>query len=104
MGAQGAVSGLGFDLPAPCIGHVLGRGVGSCSNEGSIALTTVIMADDGGPMPVIVTACPEHVRGARLYVERLGIGDPVETWATRSLAEQWGTVVESGLDFHRLSA
>lgn len=95
---------VAFELPAVCIGHSLGKGVGSCPQEGSLALTGLILGAHGEPLPVLVTVCPNHVRGARLWIQAHGVGDEVETWATRSLAEQWGTVVESGLDFHRLSA
>lgn len=95
---------VAFELPAVCIGHVLGKGVGSCSQEGTVALTGIIVGGEGEPVPVIVTVCPSHVRGARLWIESHGAGDPIDTWATRTLAEHWGTVAESGLDFHRLSA
>lgn len=91
-----------FALPAPCVGHVLGKGVGSCPQNGSVALLGIIVGSDGGPTPVIITACPQHVRGARLWISSHGVGDEITTWATQSLAEHWGTVTASGLDFHRL--
>ena len=86
---------VGFVLPAPCIGHPLGKGIGSCPNEGSIALLGLVEAPGGHPQVAIVTACPEHARGARMMLESKGLGDEVETWSTRTLAENWGKVIEA---------
>jgi hypothetical protein len=69
----------------------------SCPNEGTVTLTTLIVAEDGAPQPVIVTVCPSHVRAARHWLEGLGVGDPIETWSTRSFAETVGTIEESGI-------
>ncbi len=94
----------GIELPAPCVGHVLGKGVGSCANDGSILLFALIEDDNGGPMPVMVTVCPSHVRGARLYLEHLGQGDDIETYATSTFAEHFDLVERSGLTTWRLMA
>jgi hypothetical protein len=94
----------GIELPAPCVGHVLGKGVGSCANDGSITLLALIENDAGGPMPVIVTVCPEHVRGARVYLEHLGQGDEIESYATSTFAEHFDLVESSGLNPWRLMA
>lgn len=88
----------GMVLPAPCIGHVLGKGVGSCENEGTITLFTIIEGDDGRPMTVIVTVCASHVRGARLYLTSMGRGDEILTYATSTFAENFDLVTEAGLD------
>lgn len=108
MAANGRALGVqprpGIELPAPCIGHVLGKGVGSCSREGTITLLGIIEADDGGPMPVIVTVCPSHVRGARLYLEKLGRGDDIATFATSTFAENFEIVRRSGVEPWRLTA
>jgi len=102
MGADGRSFGYepkwGIVLPAPCIGHVLGRGVGSCANEGSITLLGLIEGDAGEPMPVIVTVCPSHARGARMYLESVGRGDEVTTWATSTFAENFEVVADAGIE------
>lgn len=107
MAANGSSLGVrprpGIELPAPCIGHVLGKGVGSCANEGTITLMTIIENDAGGPMPVIVTVCPNHVRGARLYLSSQGHGDEIETYSTATLAENFDVFEKSGISPWRLT-
>lgn len=101
MAANGGALGVhprpGIELPAPCIGHVLGKGVGSCPNDGSITLTTIIEDENGGPMPVMVTVCPDHVRGARLYLAKQGRGDDIDAYATLTLAENFEVFEKAGL-------
>lgn len=93
---------LVLDGSARCVGHPLRNDFGSCPNHGSVTLMAVLVRDDGGPMPVLVTVCPKHVRPVRHWLEAQGIGDPVETWATVTLGENLGIVQESGLDWHVL--
>lgn len=108
MGNHGAGLGVrrrpGIELPGPCIGHTLGKGVGSCANEGTVTLFTIVEASDGGPMPVIVTVCPSHVSGARLYLKSVGQGDEIETYATSTFAENFEVVRRSGIEPWRLTA
>lgn len=106
MGTDGRVLGRtpkpGIELPAPCIGEALGKGVGSCEREGTIALMTLV------PMgvelvTVLLTVCPDHVRGARLYLNRVRLPDDlIETYATRTLAEHFDVIERSGIEPLRL--
>lgn len=99
--AFGAASRLGVTLPAPCIGHPL-AGPYTCDNEGTVLLSTIIVGDDGGPVPVLITACPEHVNAVAHWLEAQGIGDGVDRWATRTFFEHADVFEQSGLDWHVL--
>jgi hypothetical protein len=109
MGTNDGALGAGSQrpivvLPATCIGHPMAAKRISCPNEGTVTLTTVIAAEDGSPQPVIVTVCPSHVRPARHWLEGLGVGDPIDTWSTRSFAEIIGTIEESGISWSVLKS
>lgn len=106
MDAHGSAFGLannyGVELPAICVGHPLRDDFTSCPNEGSVLLTTLIVGEDGGPRPVLLTVCPQHVRPAVHWLESQGIGDQIDRWATRTFFEHAEIVERSGVQFERL--
>jgi hypothetical protein len=100
--AFGAAERLGVTLPAPCIGHPLRDGVGSCDRASTVLLSTIIVGEDGGPVPVLITACAEHVNAVAHWLEVQGIGDGVDRWSINTFFEHARIFEESGLDWHVL--
>ena len=91
----------GIELPAPCIGHPRGKPY-ACETVGSIAQSAMIATESGAPAVALVTCCPTHTRAVRHWLSELGIGDPVETYATSTLAENFDVFEKSGVEPWRL--
>lgn len=102
QGSFGAAERLGVTLPAPCIGYPLCDGIGFCLREGSSLLTGVIPDALGLPLPVILTACPEHISAVEHWLKAQGLGDDIERWATATFFEFADVFEESGIDWHVL--
>lgn len=74
----------------------------SCDQEGTVLLQALLVAEHGEPLPVLMTACPEHVNAVAHWLEVHGDGDPIERWATSTFFEHAQLWEDSGIDWHVL--